>query len=200
MDRQRDLTNLAALLDGELKGAEAEQLHARVKASEDLRGEFEIQRLVKTSLARLPEVEAPDFMATRVLGEIAARRNSRSHTHWRTAAAALGGFSLCLLLVVGVMTINNNRMAGPDSAVQYAATTPAPAGPAMPLDAEFAWGTPMIPVNADEDAQQYLEFVSDQHEYSRRLNSTGSINRDLTGVILLLENGEQIYLSPEDIK
>jgi len=201
MERHREITDLAALLDGELKDSNVEALYAQLNDDDGLREEFELQREVKTALSQLPEEPAPDFMTTRVLGEIATRRNRKTGLGWRTVAAALGGFSFCLVVVFGVMFINNGGMNPGQQPTTLASEREFAHQPVGTLDGEFRSGhIPMIPVSADASAQDFMKFAIDQHDYSTRLNSTDSLNRDLAGVILLLENGETIYISPEDIE
>src|SRR5690606_16462434 len=93
-------TELSALLDGEVRGEQLEQLSQLLSADAQLRSEFEEQRSVKTLLAQLPEFQEPEYMSTRVLGMISEKQNEKKRSlgfSLRMLAAGAGGFAVCLL-------------------------------------------------------------------------------------------------------
>ena len=192
MERRKEMIELAGLLDGELDARRAEQLYELIKTDDDLRHEFEQQRTVKTALGSLPEAEAPDFMTTRVLGRIAERRADRKVSHWRTLTAELGGFAFCLMLVTGMLIFNNTNLAPMNGkGGSTLATAPASGGPVQPLDAglmDYArLSEAGLPAGAGGDAEDFLQFVSEQHGYSRLVNSSSSMTPDMPGALLVLD-------------
>src|SRR5436853_3288016 len=67
-------TRVAGLADGELSAEQAQALAGQLKLDSLMQTELQEQREVKELLADLPQYSAPDFMSTRIMGEIAARR------------------------------------------------------------------------------------------------------------------------------
>jgi len=207
MNRRSKLEELAALLDGELEAGRAEQLYAELKDDPQLRMEFEQQREVKALLGALPEYIAPDYLATRVLGGIAARRGEVKAWRWRTLAAALGGFALCLVLVSSLLYYNQAPRSG------YFASRPVgDVGPdygsrgLRAMDSslsnprgEYAftpeWGELSVPVNTDDKLTGFLEFANKAHHYSKLVNSTEAAKPDLPSAILVLDG--KVYILDE---
>jgi len=87
---------LAALIDGEITDMNRiAQLKNMLQGDSSLSVEYDAQREVKLLLAQLPEAEAPSFMHTRIMGEIAGRRKQRHAMwlpKWGAAAAAVAIF------------------------------------------------------------------------------------------------------------
>ena len=201
MSRRKEITELAALLDGELEAGRAEQLYAQLQNDPELKAEYEQQRMVKAALGQLPQAEAPDFMSTRVLGEISKKSNQTQVWRWRTLAAALGGFTICLALVSGVMYLNRAPYQG------YI-----PGQPVRNIDvrSDGGFGQPMpvtpyasdwqrelyLPVNADEGVEDFLDFANRAHGYTKSVNSTDAIKPDLPSAILVLDG--KVYILDED--
>lgn len=191
MERRKVVIELAGLLDGELDGGRAEQLYTRINEDAELRCEFELQREVKTALSQLPEFDPPDFLTTRVLGEIANRRADHKVSRWRTVTVALGGFTFCLMLVTGMLLFNNPTWTRPGAGEALLAGKSTEARPVLPLDGGMleytGWRELEMPVNAGEDAADFLQFVNEQHSYSRLVNSSSSMTPDLPGALLVLD-------------
>ena len=184
MDRQKDITELAALLDGELDAARAEQLADRLKADKALEREFAAQREVKAALMQLPQHEEPEYLDTRVLGMIGQQKNQAKVWRWKTLAAALGGFTLCLVLVTGIMFMN--QPAQPVHLATGAGDMAPGRGDALPPGSELmhpAAGLPYlngyqrleVPAGTGQDVKDFLEFANEAHGYSKLVNSTESM-------------------------
>jgi hypothetical protein len=196
MMRRKDIIELAALLDGELDSRRAEELYAVMRADPGLRAEYEMQREAKLALSKLSRAEAPAYMATRIMGEIAAGHNvirgQQSAWRWRTLAAAAGGFALCLVLVTGVLYVNTQRQAGygPEPITTLGGrplglmeSDEAP-GAAQPQD---YWSEPSIPAGTSDETADFLRFASEAHNYSRMTSSAESHKPDLTPAIQVLD-------------
>lgn len=196
MTRRKDIIELAALLDGELDSRRAEELYAMMQADPGLRAEYEMQREAKLALSKLSRAEAPAYMATRIMGEIAAghgvRQAQQSAWRWRTLAAAVGGLAICLLLVTGVLYMNLQRQANyspqPITTLggQPLGLMESPDAPraVQPLD---YWGELSIPAGTSDDAADFLRFASEAHNYSRMNSSAESHKPDLTEAIQVLD-------------
>ncbi|MBN2081867.1 hypothetical protein JW859_06615 [bacterium] len=196
MDRQKDITELAALLDGELDAARAEQLANRLKEDRELEREFAAQREVKAALMQLPQYEEPEYLDTRVLGMIGQHRNQAKVWRWRTLAAALGGFTLCLVMVAGIMYMN--QPAQPMYVAERTASDLSPETGALPPGTELmrpAAGMPYVsgyqrlevPAGTGQDVKDFLEFANEAHGYSKLVNSTESLRPDIKTAILVLD-------------
>jgi hypothetical protein len=90
---------MAALVDGEITDMQRiEELKEMLRGDTTLQAEHDVQREVKSLLAGLPEAEAPNFMQTRIMGEISSRRNMRRGKvwlpNWGAAAAAVALFGM----------------------------------------------------------------------------------------------------------
>lgn len=204
MSRRKEITELAALLDGELEAGRAEQLYAQLQDDPELQAEYELQRAVKVALAQLPQDEAPDFLATRVLGEISKKGHQPQAWRWRTLAAALAGFSVCLLLVSGLMYLNRAPFRG------FIATRPVSnidmadqavlGQPILVTPFASEWGRDLhIPANADEGMEDFLQFANRAHGYTKYVNSTDSIKPDLPSAILVLD-GKLVVVEDEPVE
>jgi hypothetical protein len=198
MGRREELVELAALLDGELDDSRAEQLYARMQADPELMAEFEAQRQVKRALGQLSEVEAPNYIATRVMGEIGARRGQVAAWRWRTAAAAIGGFAVCLLLVGGFLYLNQQRpvsrpadmmLGSGEYYTQPSLSREALSREALPAEPMYGveLGELVLPEDVDAQTAAFLEFVYRAHGYQGMLNSAEALRPDLPAAILVLE-------------
>jgi hypothetical protein len=205
MNRRSKMEELAGLLDGELDAARTEQLYAELKDDPQLRAEFQQQRQIKALLGQLPEYQSPDYLATRVLGDIAARRGAASVWRWRTLAAALGGFAVCLVLVGGVLYFNR----GPQ--VNYLAQRQPVGniagehmvsnrfGPESGLVMSPGdWTQLAVPASGDEKITGFLQFANKAHHYSTLVNAAEAAKPDLSSAILVLD-GKVYYLDEAEL-
>jgi len=211
MDRQKDITELAALLDGELDAARAEQLADRLKADKALEREFAAQREVKAALMQLPQHEEPEYLDTRVLGMIGQQKNQAKVWRWKTLAAALGGFTLCLVLVAGIMYMN--QPAQPVYLAERGTGDLSTEAGALPPGTELmhpAAGMPFVsgyqrlevPAGTGQDVKDFLEFANEAHGYSKLVNSTESMRPDIKTAILVLDGeiSQVLILDVDDDK
>lgn len=205
MNRRSKKEELAGLLDGELDAARAEQLYAELKDDPQLQAEFQQQRQVKALLGQLPEYQVPDYLATRVLGHIAERRSTAAAWRWRTLAAALGGFAVCLVLVSGFLYYNRAPQTqyfaqrqpvsniGGERASSGAYRTAA--GPAIPSS---DWSELAVPASTNDRITGFLKFANKAHHYTTLLNATDSAKPDLSSAILVLD-GKVYYLDEAEL-
>lgn len=188
MERQERMEQLAALLDGEIRdSAQLEQLNAALQADGSLRMEFEQQRMVKRLLAQMPEAAAPEFMATRVLGEIAARRHMGRAWRLKVAGAAIGGFMLCLA-AVGGGGMYLARQQGQTAVAMQPGPVVQP-GVFAATDSMYAaqdWKV-APPADADPRLKDFLEFASQQHGYRKMLHSADEMTPDMATAIQVLD-------------
>lgn len=189
MKVEKERVELAALLDGEIRdprqAARLAGLMAQVPA---LQAEFEEQRQIKSLLAALPEHPAPDFMSTRVLGEIAARR--KQPLAWLKPVA----FSAtALIALVVVMTVATQQLVGPVQPEALSASQPeleytlaADPGSYKPQD----WRSVPAPEGVtDERLLDFLEFASEAHAYKRLMRNSDTMSPDIAEAILVLDQG-----------
>jgi hypothetical protein len=211
MPRNKEYIELCSLLDGELVDENAKQLYDRLKADSALQAEYEEQRQLKTLLGQLPQHEPPDYLPTRIMGEIASRRARESSNRWRIAFASVSGFTLCLLLVVGFYLFSPAGT-GPQPAPMMTAQpvefktlpgltnedymdllTPASSNPAGRTLAE-----PVInlPDNTTPEVEEFLRFASEAHGYSKILGETQLDIPDYRGAVLVLDG--KVYIINEE--
>jgi len=188
MEKQHPNAELAALLDGELRDMRrVEQLNRELEASETLRADFEVQRTVKTLLSQLAEHEPPNYMATRILGEIALRRSLRRTYGRRIWAAAAAGFVVCLL-AVGLVS----QVYGPGRAPMLAQRQHIPA-PGLFTATDNVYSTQdwsvKLPDGTNPQLRDFLEFVSRQHAYRRTQHSAEAVTPDLPSAIQVVDEG-----------
>jgi hypothetical protein len=189
--RKQNLTELAALLDGEVKDhRQAEELFAEIKTDREFAEEFELQREVKLLLQQLPPFVAPDFAATRVMGEIAARRAMKRTLHRRTWTAALAGFTVCLvaMLSLGGFFVRQGGVTLADLPGHSLSVQPG-----VFSDVSYApqdWPQQVnVPEGADPQLKRFLEFASEQHRRSVMARSTGAVTPDMPQAIQVLDEG-----------
>jgi hypothetical protein len=202
-------SELSALLDGEIKDlARVEELGEQLKADSALAAEFEEQREIKALLASLPEHEAPDFLATRVLGEIAdARSKRRPAALLRNLGLVATGFVLCLALVLTVNQfrqtdtpavqdpardlILSSQPAWDADGMTWAVTDVSPNGVPMPMYApEWDWNSvPRVEGVQDERIQDFVEFAKRAHKYRVFVTSSEAASPDMTDAVLVLDQG-----------
>lgn len=202
MPRNKEYIELSSLLDGELMDEDAKQLYERLKADSALKAEYEEQRQLKTLLSQLPEYQPPDYLATRIMGEITSRRARESSNRWRIAFASVSGFTLCLLLVVGFYLFSPAGT-GPQPAPTMTAqpvefkTLPGLTdedymdllSPASSIAGERTLETPVInlPDNTAPEVEEFLRFASEAHGYSKILGETQLDTPDYRGAVLVLD-------------
>lgn len=202
-------TELSALLDGEIKDLERlEELGEQLKADRELSAEFEEQRQIKSLLASLPEAEAPDFLATRVLGDIAAARGKRRPAGLlRNLGLVATGFVLCLALVLTITQFNQAEKPavqdpGRDLALSllqekssnsntWSVDDVSPFGVPTPMyTSNWDWqAVPHVEGVSDKRVQEFLEFAKNAHHYRLLLNSSDAASPDMTDAILVLDQG-----------
>jgi len=204
MNRRSKLEELAGLLDGELDAARTEQLYAELKDDPQLRAEFQQQRQIKALLGQLPEYESPDYLATRVLGDIAARRGTASVWRWRTLAAALGGFAVCLVLVSGLLYFNRSpqvsylaQPVGNPATERLTSNAFGPDGGRIMQPGD--WRELAVPAATDAKITDFLQFANKAHHYSTLVNATEAAKPDLSSAILVLD-GKVYYLEEAEIE
>lgn len=207
MYRRSKLEELAGLLDGELDAARTEQLYAELKDDPQLQAEFRQQREIKALLGQLPEYQAPDYLATRVLGHIGARRDPAGAWRWRTLAAAVGGFALCVVLASALLYFNRTPQPGylstrpvGDLSQEYASeglrTLDRSMSPAMGgLQLSPDWREFAVPANTDDKLTDFLQFANKAHYYSTVVNATEAAKPDLPSAILVLDG--KVYILEE---
>jgi hypothetical protein len=196
MDKQERMQKVAALLDGEMRDLrEAEQFSAQIQSDPDLKAEYETQRQMKSLLSSLPEHKAPDFMATRVMGEIAARRKLNRRFSIRTWAAAVGGFALSLITMLvfnlmgaGPQLANAPLMASQPTMVEGGQLIPAAGGSIgnQPIYAEQYWQK-QIPQDIDPQVRDFLEFTRTAHGYSRMQHAADAVSPDLPQAVMVVD-------------
>ncbi|MCH7472916.1 hypothetical protein IIA79_08200 [bacterium] len=190
MDRVRRIEELAALLDGEIRDAKrAEELYNAIRSDKALKAEFELQREVKTLLAKVSLSEAPAYLDTRVLARIGERRGMRPTSGTRAWAAALGAFALLVLGAGGLMQIFKTLPAPEkESIVARQPATMTPPGLIGPTDDMFT------PQNWDEDIdpalRDFLIFASEAHKYRQLTLAVDRVSPDIPAAIFVLNEGE----------
>jgi hypothetical protein len=188
MERQERMEQLAGLLDGEIRDAsQLEQMNTQLRADNALHAEFEQQREVKRLLAQLPEACAPEFMATRVLGEIKARRRVGRGFRLKLAGAAIGGFALCLAGVGGGGIYLAQHQA--NTAVALQPGTVVQPGVFAVTDSMYAKQDWQVapPADADPKLKDFLEFASQQHGYRKMLHSADEMTPDMATAVQVLD-------------
>jgi hypothetical protein len=195
-----ELPDLAALLDGEIHDEEQlAGLSAYLQDDSSLNGEFAAQREVKRMLGSLPEYEAPSYLATRVIGEIAARRKLQRSQRLKPWLAAAGGFAACLALGALMLTpyspLHLTRHGGAASLMAKDMQAPANGELVRNMDSDYvhgSWSTE-IPVadseNMDPQVKQFLEFVNEAHGYRVMMRKGTALSPDLPEAMMVL--GEQ---------
>jgi hypothetical protein len=205
MRGRKDITELAALLDGELDSRRAEELYARLEADAGLRAEYDRQREVKLLLCELPQAEVSSYNVTRVVGEIAARRARVAASRWRALAAGFGGITVCLLLVAAALFFRGpsppglvargpgERPTALGSEALGERGLRLGGGEVLPFD---DWRDFTAPAGADEGAADFLRFANEAHGYSRMVNAGSGMTPDLPTAILVLDG--KIYIIESD--
>jgi hypothetical protein len=192
-----ELPDLAALLDGEIRDEQQlAGLTARMAQERELKSEFSEQRQVKSLLGGLPEYEAPSYLATRVLGEIATRRKLGRQHRWKPWLFAAGGFAACLVLAgllftpisplrpvnLGTGQVVAKDLAGEMVNGQFVRN----------MDNEYLQGSwnSELPVadqeNLDPQMKAFLEFVNEAHGYRVMMRQSNSLSPDLPEAMLVL--------------
>lgn len=198
MERRRPITELAGLLDGEVRDRrQLEELNALIAADPEAKAEFELQRMVKTALGVLPEEDAPAYLDTRVVGEIGGRRGLSRTYRLRTWGAAVAGFAVCLLAVA-------TYWQWPRPASEIATVSSLAEGDAQPLfpagirhDTTGSvvipdWQAITLPANGvDPVLADFLEFARDQHGYAIMVYSVDSLSPDMPAAVLAVDEGEE---------
>lgn len=213
MKRRLEEINLAALLDGELQDEEqAAALRDLLAADAGLNSELEEQAMVKEALASLSGYEAPSFMTTRVLGEIASRRQSQSQPRWRPALAWMGGAAAMLLgfgSTVALMTprvmqstapmLAQRGPLGSSQGLSLASDGAAAPAPGMFLEVKYAepqWQELELPsAQTDERIAGFLRFANEAHAYRQQLRGGGgAAASSMTDAVLVLDSDRRQLL------
>jgi anti-sigma factor RsiW len=206
MNRREAEINLAALLDGELRDpAQVAELNGWLARDPALRAEFESQRALKAALGSLvagpaeQELRTPDFMATRVLGEIAARRKAPRPSLWRpliawggSAAALVLGFFTTVQVMQPALQSATLTAQGVPAAVDASAAPVLPAGLTMQVNyAPQYWENLEMPdgVN-DSQVKAFLTFANEAHNYRRLMHSGSELTTpDMAQAVLAMQEG-----------
>jgi hypothetical protein len=196
MERNERIEQCAALLDGEIRDTtQLEQLGELLKADGVLRAEFEQQRELKLLLGSLPEAQPserePQFLQTRVLSEIAARRKANRGLRFKLAGAAAGGFALCLAAVgfIGQYFAIGASLT-PVMARNNSSTLTQP-GVWMATDKLYTspeWEV-TLPKDATPEMKNFLEFASQAHGYSKMRHSADEMTPNMAEAIQVLDTG-----------
>ncbi|MCB1217673.1 hypothetical protein KDL44_09775 [bacterium] len=177
-------TDLARLLDGELHDMhEVEQINTAIQADPELRSEFDEQRSIKSLLGELDEYSAPDFMATRVMGEISSRRNaSRRVAGWRQALSLVGALGVVAILAVSL----NNRSLPAGSANGQSMASGVAADPGKEYSDAY-WTNPDFESTIeDERLRNLLQFASDAHRHSEMEHLAGSDTTNIDNLVIMV--------------
>ena len=191
------LPDLAALLDGEITDEQRlAGLSTRLNQDSELKAEFSEQRQIKSLLGGLLKYEAPAYLTTRVMGEIAARRKVVRQQRFRPWLAAAGGFAACLVLVGLLFTpISPIRPVnlGPGPMVAQDASGELVNGELVrSMDSEYLRGTwnSELPVadseNLDPQMKEFLEFVNEAHGYRVMMRQGTALSPDLPEAVMVL--------------
>ena len=182
---------LAALLDGEVRdAAQAEKLAQAISDDPGLRAEFEAQRAVKSALGSLPEYSAPDFMATRILGEIAGQHKPLRTPTLRVLVTAFGAFAL---LVLAFTPLTQFFFAGGPTSNSDELIASQPTSSFIPPEPAFTpqdWREITPPADiTDERVLEFLRFANEAHAYRVMVAHTGIMSPDMGQAILVLDTG-----------
>lgn len=197
MERRRPISELAGLLDGEVRDRrQLEELNALIATDPEAKAEYELQRAVKTVLGALPEEEAPAYLDTRVMGEIGGRRGLGRTYRLRTWGAALAGFAICLLAVATYWQWPRpaSQPSTASSLAEGEARALFPAGIRRDTTGSVVtpdWEAITVPANGvDPVLTDFLEFARDQHGYAIMVYSVDSLSPDLPAAVLVVEKGK----------
>lgn len=190
-NNEKNRIELAGLLDGELKDvAQVEKLAQAISANPDLKRAYDEQRAVKSALGSLPEYRSPDFMATRVLGEIAAKKRPGRIPALRVLVTTIGSLALAVLAITATtqLFLAQNQDGNPGALIAHettrAFTVPEPVF--TPQDwREF---TPPEDVT-DERVLEFLIFANEAHAYRVMVSNTGVMSPDMGEALLVLDTG-----------
>jgi hypothetical protein len=217
MDRRTEEINLAALLDGELHDDDqVEALLAEIERNPSLAEEYREQLAIKDVLGGLEPYSAPDFMATRVMGEIAARRKTGASGYWRPAFAWFGGVAALILgflssmglLAPRVMQSGSPLLAESGYQAAPLSATPVSSGmlaqPGLFMEVEYApsvWEElPMPNGNVDERIEDFLRFASESHLYRRLMSSGACDTTGMASAVLVMDHAGQsrVHFAAQD--
>jgi anti-sigma factor RsiW len=202
MDRREAENCLAALLDGELRDPrQIAELNALLERDPALRAEYEAQRVLKAALGGLApseqqlEQQAPSFMATRVMGEIAARRNAPRPSLWRPVVTWSGSLAA---LLIGFFTTVQFMQPAVDTAALTAqsqavpsAQTAVPAG--LTMNVRYApdyWNNLSVPAGTDQRVADFLKFANEAHNYRRLMRSGDDTTPDMAQAVMAVNSGD----------
>lgn len=189
MKAEKDRIEMAGLLDGEISDlGQVELLGKEIEKDAALKTEFEEQRRVKALLASLPEYEAPDFLATRVMGEIVAGSSRRQTRRWRTVAVLASSLVLCFVAVG--LAIQLKQPPNPRPEINYASLTDETDMASRDLQPWISEEAAFEPVVDDERVMEFLEFVDEMHRYRALLRSAENISPNLPEAIMVLDEEE----------
>jgi hypothetical protein len=199
--REMKDTRVAGLTDGELSAEQAQALAQQLHQDGALQAELEQQREVKELMAGLPQYSAPDFMATRIMGEIATRRSAPARRAWRPAmtwGASAAAFVLSFGAAIGfwpqVVGRSATMMASTDQPQQMLPT-------GMLREVSYdpqPWGEVALPEGlTDPDLAGFIQFASAAHEYRKLQHATDGTSPDMPQVMLAMDgdspNGAVVY-------
>jgi hypothetical protein len=209
---------LASLLDGEVTDMQrAEQLKAAMESDSALKAEFDDQRNIKLLLAQLADFDAPPYMATRIMGEIGARRTAQRRSFvpkWSAALGAIALFALGYGTAMQLATPNgapvNTSVANvvPDGGGAYPpglfrnttqdfSAVPAAfeGDPYQDVYDEYAYYTGSseelaLPADADPMLKQFIELGQQAHTYSKTMRLNHSlVSPEMSSAVLVMDSG-----------
>jgi hypothetical protein len=189
--REMKDTRVAGLADGELSAEQAQVLAQRLHQDSAMQAELHEQRVVKEALGVLPQYSAPDFMATRIMGEIASRRNAPAKRTWRPAFAWSAGAATFLLSFGAAIGL------WPQFAAQQSATMLADSQPSMMIPAGLVqnmeydarpWDSVAMPEGVtDPKLKSFLTFANTAHQYRKLQHASEGTSPDMPQVMVAMD-------------
>jgi hypothetical protein len=189
-------TRAAGLADGELSAEQAQTIAQELLQDSALRAELQQQREIKELMAGLPQYDAPDFMSTRIMGEIAARRSAPAKRGWRPAmtwGASLAAFMLSFGAVIGFWP----QMASRSSVMLAETSQPKQMIPAgLMRDMHYAsapWDEVAMPEGlSDPQLKGFIQFANAAHAYRKLQHATDGTAPDMPQVMLAMDESARL--------
>lgn len=177
---------IGALVDGEAASARhREQALAHTKECLACRSELAAQLKVKSLLAKLPQEDAPAFLSTRIMAEIARRKQARTPLKQRLAYS--GAVALALLLAgIGFgMMMPGTEMDG--NGIYKNLDT-------QPTVTRYLHDSGLTPVSMEAQYGSFGDFVHQRHEDVRdSLRVQVELTPGLESAVRELKDGNGLY-------
>ncbi len=182
---------MGALADGEVTPRVRSEAEAHLKACAACRAEHSAQLAVKGMLSNLPQEDAPAFLMTRVMAEIAQRK--RAHSPIKLRWAYSGAAALVLLLVVAAIGVMHPGGSAQNSGIYKAL-------PNQPSEVRLAPANGLTHASAEAEYPTFGEFVQQRHEDVRdSLRVHQEFSPGLESAVRELKGSNGIYKElPED--